>query len=104
MYAFIKKEKKGTLAAAAADQRHLKAKAFVPNIAGKVEYRPARDCQEICSCPWHITKMVHATLHKDMKLSKKSARWVSKLMDEEMKKEVSQDMRGIRSVGFVVVP
>jgi hypothetical protein len=48
--------------------------------------------------------MVHATLHKNMKLSKKSARWVSKLMDEEMKKEVSQDMRGIRSVAFVVVP
>ncbi len=103
MYAFIKKAKEGKLAAAA-DRRHLKAKAFVPNIAGKVEYRPARDCQEICSGPWHITKMVHATLHKDMKLSKKSARWVSKLMDEEMKKEVSQDMRGIRSIAFVVVP
>jgi hypothetical protein len=32
-------------------------------------------------------KMVHATLHNDLKLCKKSAKWLSKLMDKEMKKE-----------------
>jgi hypothetical protein len=34
-----------------------------------------------------LTKMVHTTLHKDMALSKKLARWVTKLFYEEMKKE-----------------
>ncbi len=32
-------------------------------------------------------KMVHTTLHKDLQLSKKSARWAIKLLYEEMKKE-----------------
>jgi hypothetical protein len=32
-------------------------------------------------------KTVHGSLHKDLQLSKKSARWVTKLLEEEMKKE-----------------
>jgi hypothetical protein len=32
-------------------------------------------------------KTVHATLQKDLKLSKKYAKWVPKLLYEEMKKE-----------------
>jgi hypothetical protein len=31
--------------------------------------------------------MVHATLQKDIHLSKKSARWVNKMLYEKMKKE-----------------
>jgi hypothetical protein len=31
--------------------------------------------------------MVHATLHKDLQLSKKSVRWMTELRDKEMKKE-----------------
>jgi hypothetical protein len=34
-----------------------------------------------------LAKMVHATLHKELQLSKKSARWVTKMLCEEMKKE-----------------
>jgi hypothetical protein len=34
-----------------------------------------------------LIKTVHATFHKDMNFSKKSARWVLKLLNEEMKKE-----------------
>ncbi len=33
-----------------------------------------------------LTKMVHATLHKDLKLAKKLARWVPRLLDEMIKK------------------
>jgi hypothetical protein len=33
------------------------------------------------------TKIVHAILHKDLKLSKKSGRWLPKLADKEMKNE-----------------
>jgi hypothetical protein len=31
--------------------------------------------------------MVHATLHKDLQLSKKSTSWVTKMLDDEIKKE-----------------
>jgi hypothetical protein len=40
--------------------------------------------------------MVHPTLHKDLQFSKKSARWVSKLLYEEIKK--GQDMQGVHSI------
>jgi hypothetical protein len=33
-----------------------------------------------------LTKTVHETLHKDLQLSKKSARWAPKLMDVKIKK------------------
>ncbi len=36
---------------------------------------------------WVLTAMVHAILHKDMKLAKKLARWVPKLTDKKTKKE-----------------
>jgi hypothetical protein len=47
----------------------------------------ARECQELAQAYSVSTKTVHATLHKDLQLSKKSARWVTKLLYEEMKKE-----------------
>ncbi len=34
-----------------------------------------------------LTKTVHATLYKDLQLSKQSARWVTKMLYEKMKKE-----------------
>jgi hypothetical protein len=34
-----------------------------------------------------LTKTVHATLYKDLQLSKKSARWVTKMLYEKIKKE-----------------
>jgi hypothetical protein len=34
-----------------------------------------------------VSKTVHATLHQDQKLSKKSARLLPELTDQEMKKE-----------------
>jgi histone-lysine N-methyltransferase SETMAR len=33
------------------------------------------------------TKMIHATLHEDLNMSMKSAKWVPKLLNKEMKKE-----------------
>jgi hypothetical protein len=32
-------------------------------------------------------KMIHATFHKDLQLSKKSAKWVTKILYYEKKKE-----------------
>jgi hypothetical protein len=31
--------------------------------------------------------MAHATLHKDLRISKKSARWVTKLLNKEIENE-----------------
>jgi hypothetical protein len=42
--------------------------------------------------------MVHADLLKDLKLSKKPSRWVTKLLDEEMKKEQGEDVRGVVAI------
>jgi hypothetical protein len=37
--------------------------------------------------------MVLVTLHKDLQISKKLARWVTKLLDEEMNKSKSGPVR-----------
>jgi hypothetical protein len=34
-----------------------------------------------------LTRTIHATLHEDVHLSKKSSRWVPKLLNQEIKKE-----------------
>jgi hypothetical protein len=41
------------------------------------------------------TKTVHSTIHKDFKLSKKSARWVLNLLEEEMKKKPVRERKVI---------
>jgi hypothetical protein len=43
------------------------------------------------------TKMIHAILHKDLPLSKKSAWWVTKLLYLGDKEGVSQDEQGVHS-------
>jgi hypothetical protein len=43
------------------------------------------------------TEIVHTTLHKDMALSKKLARWATKVFSEEMKKE------GVRTCEVLVL-
>jgi hypothetical protein len=68
---------------AAADQRHLTVKASIANISTKVENDQWETVRKLTKAQGVSTKMVH----KDLKLSKMSARWISKLTDNEMKKE-----------------
>jgi hypothetical protein len=64
------------------DQRNLNAKASIVNIAAEVENVQQESVMKLKSA-----KMVHATLHKDLQLSKKSVRWVTEMVYEEMQRE-----------------
>jgi hypothetical protein len=70
---------------AAADQWHLTAKASIADIAIKVENDWPETVRKLAQAHGLSTKMVYTILHKDLKLSKKSARWVTKLMDKPSK-------------------
>ena len=77
------KAKEGKPAAAAADQRLLCAQAFVAGIAAEVE----NDRRKSLSGSWGDDKTVSPVLSKDLKQSKKSARWWRQLKATKMKKE-----------------
>ncbi len=70
-----------------ADQKNLNTKASITNITASVENDQQENVWKLAQVLGVTIKMVHATLLKDLRLSKKSARWVSKLLYEEMKKE-----------------
>jgi hypothetical protein len=69
--------------AAAADQRLLCAQTFIAGIGAKVE----NDRRKSLSGLWGDDKTVSPILSKDLKLSKKLARWWRQLKATEMKKE-----------------
>ncbi len=69
----------------AADKRHLKAMASITDIFTEVTGR--RLSRKLAQALGRSAKIIQATLHKDLKLSKRSARWVPKLPDEEVKKK-----------------
>jgi hypothetical protein len=50
----------------------------IDNIAAELK-NDQRECHETHSAQDVSVKMVHATLHKDLQVLKKSARWVTKL-------------------------
>ncbi len=74
------KEKKP---AAAADQRLLCAQTFFAGIAPKVE----NDRRESLSGLWGDDQAVSPILNKNLKLSRKSAKWWRQLKAKDMKKE-----------------
>ncbi len=67
----------------AADKWHLCAKTFIVDIAAEVE----DDQWETRSGSWGDNQIGSPTFNKDLKLSKKSARFLHQLKDKEMKKE-----------------
>ncbi len=71
----------------AAEQRNLNAKASIADITSEVENDYWEIVRKLAQAQRMSTNMVHATLHKDLKLSKKFARRLLKLTDTEMKKE-----------------
>ncbi len=71
----------------AAKQRNLNAKASIADIASEVENDFWEIVRKLAQAQRMSTKTVHATLHKDLKLSKKFARRLPKLTDTEMKKK-----------------
>jgi hypothetical protein len=67
----------------AADQRLLCAQTFIAGIAAKVE----NDRRESLSGLWGDDQAVSPTLNKNLKLSRKSAKWWRQLKAKNMKKE-----------------
>ncbi len=60
-------------------------KISIVDIATEVEKNRQETVRKHVQVHGLSVKMVHATLHNDLKLCKKLARWLSKLMDKEMK-------------------
>jgi hypothetical protein len=81
LWAIIKKAKEGKPAVAV--WRHLGAPTFIAGITAEVE----KDQQETRSGSWVDDQTNSSTLDKDLKLSKKLARWWRQLKGKEMKKE-----------------
>ncbi len=64
MRAIIKKAKKETSAAAAADHRHLSAKIFITNVAAKEENDQWESARKLAQAHDMSIKTIHATLHR----------------------------------------
>jgi hypothetical protein len=86
IYHIMKKVKEGK---PAADERGFNTKrrirnlSFIADIAAEVE----SDRRVTVRIHGMSTGTIHATLHDDLNLSKMSARWVPKLLSDDMKKE-----------------
>jgi histone-lysine N-methyltransferase SETMAR len=90
IYDIIKKVKEGK---PAADQRHLNSKrkkrsaAFIADVAADIENDRRVTVKKLAHAYGVSRRTIHLTLKNDLNLSKKSARWVPKLLTEDMKKE-----------------
>jgi hypothetical protein len=69
--------------AAVAGQRHLKADASIADIAAEEENDWQKTVRRLAQA-YSVLAILNgpATLHKDLQLSKKFARWVTKLLDK----------------------
>ncbi len=86
----MKKVKEGKLAA---DQRsfntnrHVRNLPLVAKIATELKIDRHVTVKKLARAHGMSTKTIHATLQKGLNLSKKLARWVPKLLNDDMKKE-----------------
>jgi histone-lysine N-methyltransferase SETMAR len=75
------------------DQRHLNSKwkkrtpAFIADVAADIENDRRVTLNKLARAHGVSKRMINLTLRHDLNLTKKSARWVSKLLTDEMKKE-----------------
>jgi hypothetical protein len=86
------------MAAAAADQRNLKTKASIDDMAAELENDRRENVRKLSQAHDMLARTVYAALMRTAKLSKKSARWVKKRFSLEMKKEQFRTS-GVRSDG-----
>ncbi len=70
-----------------ADQINLITKAFIADIAAKVENDRQKNVKKLAQAPDMLARTVYAALMRTAKVSKKSDRCVKKLFPLEMKKE-----------------
>jgi predicted kinase len=90
IYDILKKVKEGKLAA---DHRHLNSKckkrmmAFIANVATDIENDRRVALNKLARAHGVLKITINLTLRHDLNLTKKSARWVPKLLMDNMKKE-----------------
>ncbi len=80
-----------------ADQRNLNSKASITDITTEVENDQQENVMKLAQVHEMLAKMIHSTLHKDLQLSQKSTRWVTKMLYEGMKKGKSESVWGNHS-------
>ncbi len=78
-------------------QRHLNTKASISLINAEVENDQWESDSSVAQAYGMSPEMVSATLLKDLSLSNKSARELTKLLDMNMKKGASQDVPSVHS-------
>jgi hypothetical protein len=71
----------------AADRRNLTRKAAITDISAEVEDDQQESVMKLAWAHDVSAKRVHVILHKNLQLSKKSARWGTKMLYKETKKE-----------------
>jgi histone-lysine N-methyltransferase SETMAR len=90
IYEIIKQVKKGKLTA---DQRKFNGRrkvrqpAFIADVAATIKENRRLSVRKLASTYGVSNNTIHNTLQKDLNLSKKSARWVPKLLTDNMKLE-----------------
>jgi hypothetical protein len=90
IYEILKKVKDGK---PAVDQRHLNSKrkkrtlAFIADVTADIEIDRRVSLNKLARAHGISKRTINLTLRHDLNLTKKSARWVPKLLTEEMKKE-----------------
>jgi hypothetical protein len=87
IYDIMKKVKEGKPAAPQRGfntKRRIRNLAFIADIAMEVESDRHVTVRKLVRVHGVSTRTIHATLHDDLNLSKKSARWVPKLLSDDM--------------------
>jgi hypothetical protein len=90
LYEIIRKVKEGKQAADHRlfnGKRRIRDPTFVADITAQVANDRRVTVRKLCEAHGVSTRIIHATLHDDLHLSKKSARWVPKLLSQDMKNE-----------------
>jgi hypothetical protein len=71
---------------AVAEPRNLNARDSITNITAEVENDQPESVMKLAQAHEMLDKMIHSALHKNLQLSQKLTRWVTKMLYEEMKK------------------
>jgi hypothetical protein len=71
---------------AVADLRNLNAKDSITDITAEVENDQRESVMKLAQAHEKLANMIHSALHKNLQISQKSTRWVTKMLHDEMKK------------------
>ncbi len=88
---------------AAAGLRNPNAKASIADIATKVEIDQQESVRKLGQAHHELAKMLHTIFSQDLQLYKKSASWLPKLSDKEMKERVRTCEAFVTIIGSLTI-